>query len=55
MDGEGVHVNLWRQDAREEEGTDETWGVTFFRQQGVRRWVEMESLSSRRVFPGRWR
>jgi len=29
MDGEGVHVNLWRQDAREEEGTDETWGVTF--------------------------
>ena len=26
--GEGVHVNVWHQDAREEEGTEETWGVT---------------------------
>ena len=27
--GEGVHVNVWRQDAREEQGTEEAWGVTF--------------------------
>ncbi len=27
--GEGVHVNLWHQDARVDEGTEETWGVTF--------------------------
>lgn len=29
LDGESIHVNLWRQDARVEAGTDETWGVTF--------------------------
>jgi len=28
MGGEGVHVNVWRQDAREDAGTEETWGVT---------------------------
>ena len=29
LDGQSVHVNLWRQDAREEAGTEETWGLTF--------------------------
>jgi porin len=29
LDGESIHVNVWRQDARVEAGTDETWGVTF--------------------------
>ena len=29
LDGQSVHVNLWRQDARESAGTDETWGITF--------------------------
>jgi porin len=42
LDGEGVHVNLWHQDAREDEGTDETWGVTFSANtvvhRGGRRW-----------------
>jgi len=40
MDGEGVHVNLWHQDPREEAGTEETWGVTF---------------SASKVFDGKWR
>jgi porin len=29
LPGEGIHVNVWRQDARESEGTEDTWGVTF--------------------------
>jgi porin len=29
LDGQSVHVNVWRQDARQEAGTEETWGVTF--------------------------
>jgi len=28
MSGQSVHVNVWHQDAREEAGTDETWGIT---------------------------
>ncbi|MEE9473574.1 MAG: carbohydrate porin, partial [Acidimicrobiia bacterium] len=28
LPGEGVHVNVWHQDPREEAGTEETWGVT---------------------------
>jgi len=26
--GSGVHVNVWHQDARQDKGTDETWGIT---------------------------
>ncbi len=41
MDGEGLHVNLWHQDARGDAGTDETWGLTFSAAKvfgGPRRW-----------------
>jgi porin len=29
LNGQSIHINVWRQDARESAGTDETWGVTF--------------------------
>ncbi len=35
-----MHVNLWHQDARADEGTEDTWGVTF---------------SAAKVFDGRFR